>query len=605
MRYIIVSGGVVSGLGKGTFVSAMARMLHLANPHEIVATHIKIDPYHNADAGMMGPSEHGEVYVLEDGGEVDLDLGNYERATGVTLTSAHNLTLGKIMHAVYERERAGGFLGKTVDDRTVMDYIRAEVQRVAEMPVVRSGVTQQPNLCFVEVGGTVGDLGADYFIRALAELHTTQPRRGMPTAAGRRHGEEPYRLSGSVWVHMSLAIQLRNGEWKSRPTQDSLAKLMERGVTPAVLVMRSTTRLPETFRIKLFRVLSGRSNVWCVPDVDEMHDEMDVLPEVLRPVIHERLTGGCLPWSAPSLPDVPPAPRHEGYHRIVVTGKYATVPDAYHSVLAVTKLCCAHEGASSLPVDVVPLQDVLDQLRPLADGRNTEPVPIGGILLPGGFGDAGLEEQIELARLARVLCIPFLGVCLGAQCGFLAMVRDITPHAGSGMGNATVTATVRGNVDGNSTDWGNATTEEVHPARGKHGATLAIVAMERMACDTKGKSSHVSALQGAARMRVGVRDDIALPGVALPVCDAPDEPYTRRFRHRYVFADEAVRYASEHKACRLLTGSVADEKGRRVLHSFACMGHPYYVCTQSHPECGAHRGRLPWEYLGFVQAVLR
>jgi CTP synthase len=390
-KFIFVTGGVMSGLGKGITAASTGRLLSNAG---FDVTAVKIDPYLNVDAGTMNPYQHGEVYVLKDGGEVDLDLGNYERFLGVDMTSDHNVTTGKTYKHVIEKERAGDYLGKTVQIIPhITDDIKRRIREAAE----------GTDVCIVEVGGTVGDIEGMPYLEALRQFS---------------HEED----EGDVlFTHVTLVPYSKNGEQKTKPTQHSVKELRSIGLQPDVLVGRCPDPLePHTKeKIALFCDVPTDA-VFSNPDVEDIyHVPLVVEEEGLDEHVMERL----------NLADeaLPKAERDNHWREIVtrdrdgsvdiaLVGKY-DLEDAYMSVHEALK----HAGIERQVevnvrwVDSDEMEDEhADRLRD-ADG----------IVVPGGFGSRGTAGKIEAIRYAREHDVPFLGLCLGFQMAVVEYARNV------------------------------------------------------------------------------------------------------------------------------------------------------------------------------------
>uniref|UniRef100_M1BXT4 CTP synthase n=1 Tax=Solanum tuberosum TaxID=4113 RepID=M1BXT4_SOLTU len=412
MKYVLVTGGVVSGLGKGVTASSIGLILKACG---LRVTSIKIDPYLNTDAGTMSPFEHGEVYVLDDGGEVDLDLGNYERFLDIKLTGDNNITTGKIYQSVIDKERRGDYLGKTVQVVPhITDAIQEWIERVAVIPV--DGKDGPPDVCVIELGGTIGDIESMPFIEAL--------------------GQFSYRVGAGNFclIHVSLVPVLSVvGEQKTKPTQHSVRGLRSLGLTPNILACRSTTELEENVKEKISRfchvpldniiTLYDVSNIWRVPLLlrDQKAHEAILKVLNLKGVAQEPALGE---WtSRAALCDKLQEPV-----RVAMVGKYTGLSDAYLSVLKAlvhASVACHRK----LCIDWIAASDLEDETSTenpenyrsawkLLKGANA-------ILVPGGFGDRGVEGKILAARYARANRIPFLGICLGMQIAVIEFARSI------------------------------------------------------------------------------------------------------------------------------------------------------------------------------------
>ncbi|SHG79987.1 glutamine hydrolyzing CTP synthase [Halobaculum gomorrense] len=390
-KFIFVTGGVMSGLGKGITAASTGRLLANAG---FDVTAVKIDPYLNVDAGTMNPYQHGEVYVLKDGGEVDLDLGNYERFLGVDMTSDHNVTTGKTYQHVIEKERAGDYLGKTVQVIPhVTDDIKRRIREAAE----------GTDICLVEIGGTVGDIEGMPYLEALRQF---------------AHEEDDEDI---LLTHVTLVPYSKNGEQKTKPTQHSVKELRSIGLQPDILVGRCDDELdPETKeKIALFCDVPTEA-VFSNPDVEDVyHVPLTVEEEGLDEYVMERL----------DLTDeaLPPAERENTWRDLVtrertsevdiaLVGKY-DLEDAYMSVHEALKHAGLEHG-----VDVNVVWVDADE----ADGAHANRLEsAGGIVVPGGFGSRGTEGKVEAVRYAREHDVPFLGLCLGFQMAVVEHARNV------------------------------------------------------------------------------------------------------------------------------------------------------------------------------------
>jgi CTP synthase len=412
MKYVLVTGGVVSGLGKGVTASSIGLILKACG---LRVTSIKIDPYLNTDAGTMSPFEHGEVFVLDDGGEVDLDLGNYERFLDIKLTRDNNITTGKIYQAVLDKERRGDYLGKTVQVVPhITNAIQESIQRVAAVPV--DGEEGPADVCVIELGGTIGDIESMPFIEAL--------------------GQFSYRVGPGNFclIHVSLVPVLNVvGEQKTKPTQHSVRGLRSLGLTPNLLACRSTTELDENVKEKLSRfchvpavniiTLYDVSNIWRVPLLLKDQKAHEAILKVLN------LSGAArkpelAEWtSRAQLCDM----LHEPV-RIAMVGKYTGLSDSYLSVLkallhasvACHRKLCVHWVPASDLEDATATENPDEYLAAWNSLKGAD-----AVLIPGGFGDRGVEGKIIAAKYARENNIPFLGICLGMQVAVIEFARSV------------------------------------------------------------------------------------------------------------------------------------------------------------------------------------
>ncbi|KAF6135212.1 hypothetical protein GIB67_035283 [Kingdonia uniflora] len=412
MKYVLVTGGVVSGLGKGVTASSIGIVLKACG---LRVTSIKIDPYLNIDAGTMSPFEHGEVFVLDDGGEVDLDLGNYERFLDVKLTRDNNITMGKINQYVSNKERKGDYLGKTVQvvpHQT--DAIQEWIERVAMIPV--DGQEGPADVCVIELGGTIGDMESMPFTEALAQFS--------------------YRVGAGNFclVHVSLVPVLNVvGEQKTKPTQHSVHTLRGLGLTPNILACRCAKALEESAKEKLSQFCHvPAANIFTVHDVSNIWH----IPLLLRDQnAHEAI------FKALNLPGFAGDPLLEEWTaraqlcdnlsdpvRIAMVGKYTGLSDSYLSVLKAllhASIACRRK----LIIDWVPASDLEDATAkeiPEAYKAAWDLLKgADGVLVPGGFGDRGVQGKILAAKYAREKRIPYLGICLGMQVAVIEFARSV------------------------------------------------------------------------------------------------------------------------------------------------------------------------------------
>ena len=390
-KFIFVTGGVMSGLGKGITAASTGRLLANAG---FDVTAVKIDPYLNVDAGTMNPFQHGEVYVLKDGGEVDLDLGNYERFLDIDMTSDHNVTTGKVYDHVIEKERAGDYLGKTVQ---IIPHITDDIKRRVREAAADSDV------CIVEVGGTVGDIEGMPYLEALRQF---------------AHEEDDEDI---LFAHVTLVPYSKNGEQKTKPTQHSVKELRSIGLQPDVLVGRCPNPLDAHTREKIALFCDvPQDAVFSNPDVDDIyHVPLMLEEEGLDSYVlaHLGLADEALTQDERDTEWRERVTRAtEESIRVALVGKYG-LEDAYISIHEALKhaglernLAVAHEWVHS---------------ETLADGEDGELADVDGILVPGGFGSRGTEGKIEAIRYARENDVPFLGLCLGFQMAVVEFARNV------------------------------------------------------------------------------------------------------------------------------------------------------------------------------------
>ena len=544
MKYVVVTGGVLSGLGKGITASSIGVLLKSAG---LRLTSVKIDPYLNSDAGTMSPFEHGEVFVLDDGGEVDLDLGNYERFLDVALTRENNITTGKVYANVIEKERRGDYLGKTVQ---VVPHITNEIQdwieRVAHVSADGSGET--PDACVIELGGTVGDIESAPFVEALRQFQF-------------RVGQE-----NVCFVHVSLVpVMGPVGEQKTKPTQHTVKELRGLGIIPDILVCRSEKPLEEETRAKLAAFCHvGTDAVVSAHDVSNLYQipislyEQSVLNKVSNHLGFE------VPDSLPMLDDwkhmADKVDRLEEQVHIAMVGKYTGLSDSYlsvikalqHSAFAVDRKLVIDwiESTDLDPHNVTEKHDEAWELLRAADG----------ILVPGGFGNRGVEGKIAAANYARVNNVPYLGVCLGLQIATIEFCRNVL-----GLENA------------NSTEF-----DENTP-------NPAVVFMP-----------EISKTHMGGTMRLGTKPTpFLVDDCKMRRLYGGAEHVDERHRHRYEVNPDLI----ERIEAEGLVYVGKDETGQRC-EIMELENHPYYVGTQYHPEFKSRPNRPSPPFLGLLKAAV-
>lgn len=417
-KYIVVSGGVISGIGKGVIASSTGTLLKTLG---LGVTAIKIDPYLNIDAGLMTPLDHGEVFVLNDGGEVDLDLGNYERFLDVELSRINNITTGKIYRQVIERERRGDYLGKTVQVVPhVTDAIQEWIENVVSMPIEG----EKPDVCIIELGGTVGDIESAPFVEAMRQFQF-------------RVGHDNFCL-----IHVSLVPVVGSvGEQKTKPTQMSVRDLRGAGLTPDLIACRSSKPLDESVasKISMFchvgpeQVLAVHdvSSVYHVPLLLREHGVMDFFRRRLNldalKISDERRLAGEKLWTEWSTLASSYLHLHESV-TIAIVGKYTDLHDSYISVYkALEHASLAYKRKMVINwIDASDLEPAMLKKNALKYHESWQQVcGSDGILVPGGFGSRGIEGMIMAAKWAREHKIPYLGICLGMQIAVIEFARNV------------------------------------------------------------------------------------------------------------------------------------------------------------------------------------
>ncbi|KAF9256345.1 CTP synthase [Marasmius fiardii PR-910] len=556
-KYILVSGGVVSGIGKGVIASSTGLLLKTTG---LKVTAIKIDPYMNIDAGTMRPQEHGEVYVLNDGGEVDLDLGNYERYLNVTLSRDNNITTGKIYREVIEKERKGEYLGKTVQIIPhVTNAIQDWIERVSKIPVDETG--EEPDVCIVELGGTIGDVESAPFVEAMRQFQF-------------RVGHENFAL-----IHVSLVPDM-HGEQKTKPTQTTVHSLRGLGLLPDIIACRLIVPQPlrpdTKNKISMFCHVSPEqvvgvhdvSSVYHVPLLLQSQGIVEYLTKRLSlekvNITNEmKAQGESLSKRWREL-----TTRQERLFdtvTIVLVGKYTDLKDSYMSVIKALEHS-AFKSRRKLILQWVESSDLESETQEAAPAKYHDAwravVGASGILVPGGFGIRGTEGMLLAIKYAREQKIAFLGICLGFQLAVIEWCRNVL-HI----------------QEATSTEFVNDT---------KYPAVIFMPEISR---------THMG-----GTMRLGLRPTVFQPGTETwsqaRKLYAGQEKIWERHRHRYEVNPEWVDKLSESGLA--FTGK--DEKGER-MQILELKDHPFFMGLQAHPEfCTRPLNPSP-PFLGFVAAA--
>ena len=395
MKYIVVTGGVMSGLGKGITMASIGRILKNRG-YNIVP--IKIDPYINIDAGTMNPYQHGEVYVLGDGGEVDLDLGHYERFMDVELGRGHNITTGVVYSTVIERERKGEYLGQTVQ---IIPHITNEIKARIRGVAANSGA----EVCLIEIGGTVGDIESMPFLEAVRQMQREE------------NG------SDFIFVHVTLVPFTALSEQKTKPTQHSVKELRELGLQPDIIVCRSKKPLKEDVKEKIGMFCNVKKEaVISAPDAEDIYEvplllEQEGIAEYIKDKL--QLTPLTVDHEWAQMVERRRKSSEGRKIRVAIVGKYAELEDSYLSI----KEAITH-AATELGCNIEPKWLEAEDLEGV-DGLDSFFGDVQGILVPGGFGARGVEGKINAIAYAREHKIPFLGLCFGFQLAVIEAARNI------------------------------------------------------------------------------------------------------------------------------------------------------------------------------------
>jgi CTP synthase len=460
-RFIFITGGVVSSLGKGIAASALGALLQ-ARGYKVRLR--KLDPYLNVDPGTMSPTQHGEVYVTDDGAETDLDLGHYERFTGVASRKSDNVTTGKIYSTVIGKERRGDYLGATVQ---VIPHVTDAIKEF-----IRADLTDE-DFCLCEIGGTVGDIESLPFLEAIRQL-------------GNELGRER-----SLFVHVTLLPYIKTaGELKTKPTQHSVKELLSVGIQPEILLCRAGCPIPESERRKIALFCNIKAE--CVIEALDVDTIYDVPINYSAQGFDEQVVRhfGLPATAKPDLNawrDIVTRVREpEGEVKIAIVGKYVSLLDSYKSLIE----ALAHGGiANNVKVN---LEWVDSQV--LEDGDALHKLEgVHGILVPGGFGVRGTEGMIEAVKFARTRLVPYLGICFGMQLAVIETARHVAglQHASSSEFGESLEPVV-----GLMTEWVKGNVLEKRSADGHLGGTMRLGSYP---CDLL-KNSKVRAIYGADRI---------------------------------------------------------------------------------------------------------
>lgn len=544
-----MTGGVISGIGKGVIASSIGTIL---KSNGIRVTSIKIDPYINIDAGTFSPYEHGEVFVLDDGGEVDLDLGNYERFLDVTLHRDNNITTGKIYQQVIERERRGDYLGKTVQVVPhITDAIQEWVEKVAQVPVDGDG-GEAPQVCIIELGGTIGDIEGMPFVEAFRQFQFRVSRENF------------------CCVHVSLLPEPKGDEQKTKPTQNSMRQLLGLGLSPDLICARSSTPLQKSVRQKISNFCHvPPEQVYGVHDVTSIYRVPLLLDEEgmgsflikrlqLVPGKDAKVKKSLSKWK--ELADRNDRLQDEVV--IALVGKYTRLEDAYASVSkALRHAALAAQNKLVIKyVEAANLEEATQKSDPVKFHEAWQSVcSAHGVLIPGGFGERGVEGKIMAANWARVNGKPFLGVCLGFQCAAIEFARNVLDLKGAHSSEV--------NKD------------TPHP--------IIVEMPEHNPGDLGGT------------MRLGKRVTVFnTEASVLRTLYGGVDQVAERHRHRYEVNPDYI--DSMEKAGMKFVGR--DDTGKR-MEIMELAGHPYFVGVQYHPEYISRPLNPSRPYLGLILAA--
>ena len=529
-KYVFVTGGVVSGLGKGITAASLGRLLKMRGYKVTIQ---KFDPYINVDPGTMSPYQHGEVFVTDDGAETDLDLGHYERFIDENLSKYSNVTTGKIYWTVLNKERRGDYLGGTVQVIPhITNEIKSRIYRVANSAETTADVV------ITEIGGTVGDIESTPFLEAIRQVVSDVGRENV------------------VYIHVTLLPFITgSNEMKTKPTQHSVKELLSLGIQPDILVCRSEMEIPQDMRDKIASFCNVRKQDviqnLTAPSLYEVPLMLE--KEGLAKVVCDHL------GLDPRVPDLKEwedmvQRQYNATKNTVIglVGKYVALPDAYISVMESLRHA-GFENESHVEIKLINSEEVTpetaDELLHDCDG----------ILVPGGFGDRGIEGKIEAVRYAREHKKPYLGLCLGMHMATIEFARHVA-----------------GLTDANSS--------ELHEGE----QNVIDLMPDQKALDEKGGT-----------MRLGRYPCVIMPGTRMAQAYGAEE-VSERHRHRYEFNNEYRTALRE--AGLVLAGTSPDG---RLVEAVEVPGKRFYVGVQYHPEFKSRPNRAHPLFRAFVADALR
>ncbi|KAI1763441.1 CTP synthase [Hypoxylon sp. FL1150] len=554
MKYVLVSGGVISGIGKGIIASSSGLLLKTTG---LKVTANYIDPYLNVDAGTLGPLEHGECFVLKDGGESDLDLGNYERYLNLNLTNENNITTGKIYKAVIERERKGDYIGRTVQVVPhITDAIQDWIQRVAKIPVDDSG--EEPDVCIIELGGTVGDIESMPFVEALTQFRYKVGKGNL------------------VNIHVSY-VPIIHGEEKTKPTQHAIKQMRSAGLIPDLIACRCERALDEATVQKIARSCQVEfEQVVTVRDIETIYqvplllEEQGLLARLrealqldqlsLAPTLVHKGTNLWKLWkkTVVSKPYLEPV-------NIALVGKYIALPDSYLSVIKALEhsaMRCDRKLNLSW-IDAEHLEDATLQIDPTTYHKAWSQLTVAsGCIVPGGFGGRGVAGMVKAAKWARECKIPYLGICLGMQVAVIETAQNLCGFKGA--------------------------TSEEFDAQAEH---RVVIFMPEGSKEIMGGT-----------MRLGTKISYFQAGSEWSILRAlygDETGMEERHRHRYEVNPDYIEELE--KAGLNFVGK--DESGKR-MEVVELRDHPFFVGVQAHPEFTSRVLAPSPTYLGFIAAAI-
>lgn len=529
-KYIFVTGGVVSSLGKGITAASLGRLLRNRG---IKVTIQKFDPYINIDPGTMSPYQHGEVFVTDDGAETDLDLGHYERFIDINLSKNSNITTGKVYWSVLTKERRGDYLGSTVQ---VIPHITNEIkQKVYDVAAL-----DEADVVITEIGGTVGDIESQPFLEAIRQVKKEVGKNDV------------------LYIHVTLLPYISAaGELKTKPTQHSVKELRAIGIQPDILVCRTEKSISKEMKEKIALFCDVDANAVIENRTADSIYEVPLMmqQEGLDKIVLSKLDMNYGPANMADWERMVYRIYHpEKKVRVAVVGKYVELPDAYISVTEALHHA-GIENDAQVKIDWVNAEEIESESTDLDEvfARSH------GILVPGGFGDRGVEGKIKAIKYAREHNIPFLGLCLGMQCAVIEFARNVC-----------------GMTDAHSREFSEETT---HPV---------IDLMD----------SQLGIKDKGGTMRLGAYPCKVTPGTKTHACYGKEE-ISERHRHRFELNNDFRETLT--KKGLVIAGTLPDNS---LVEIIEVKDHPFFVASQFHPELKSRPNKAHPLFVGFVKAAL-
>ena len=545
-KFIVITGGVLSGLGKGVACASIGSLLK--KKHKIVV--IKCDGYLNADPGTMNPKEHGEVFVLGDGGEVDMDFGHYERFLSIEAKKNWNITMGKIYQSILKKERKGDFLGKTVQlIPHVTDEIKNQFYQIAKK--------ENADLALIEIGGTIGDMENNLFVEAVRQMKNELPEKSL------------------MDIHLTyLPFYSGTKEFKTKPTQMSVRELNQHGIYPQMIICRSEKKVDEDIKKKLSlycnveeKAIIIGMDVKHIEEIPLLYQKQGVL-EIIEKSIS--LQGSGLDQKEAELINILKKndKKKQADLKIAICGKYTDLADSYASINEALKHCSAHLDVKIelQYIDTVMENSIAEQLK-----------EIDGVIVPGGFGTRGIEGKIEFIQYIRHNQIPFLGICYGMQLAVIEFARNVC------------------NIK-------NANTTEIIPNFTETAAEITEKKSLKVSPVVDILPSQKNIKEKGASMRLGKQETLIKVGT-LAEQVFQSEKIAERFRHRYEVNPKYVEQLEKNGM--IFSGKSSAENIAQVIELDKKFNHPFFLAAQFHPELTSKLVQPSKMFYSFIKAILK